>query len=519
MDTPARQFAVIDVGTTAIRLAVAEVGPDGVPHILEQPRQNVALGDDVFSRGEIAPETIETCVGVVRLFARRVGEYGIPLDPQHVRLVATSAVREATNRDTFVDRVYVATGLEIQVVEEAELSRYTYLSVQPFRHSPVFAPREGVTLVVEVGGGSTEVLALRHGKVSFTQEHRLGALRLWQLREAAGLSSRGRREVMEAHIERFTDVLQSCFGHDLRPHLQILAIGGDARFAASQLQPGWEVDRLATLPVTRVTEVAERVLAQSEDDLVRTYALTYPEAETLGAALLTYVRLAQALNRRTLHVTTVSMRDGVLADMAAPLEAADVFAEQIINAAEMLGAKYSVDMAHGRHVARACLKLYDALAEWHHLPPRSRLVLEVAALLHEIGMYVSTRSHHKHSLYLIHNSDIFGLSTWDKELAALVARYHRRSHPLMTHEIYGTLSRERRLMVCKLAAILRVADCLDRRHTQRVAIERVEPVGDELRVLVSGVADPILERLALEQKAGMFADVYGLNVVLCPLRG
>jgi exopolyphosphatase/guanosine-5'-triphosphate,3'-diphosphate pyrophosphatase len=301
--------------------------------------------------------------------------------------------------------------------------------------------------------------------------------------------------------------------------LQILAIGGDARFAASRLQPGWEPNRLVTLPVKRVAEVAEKVLAYSEDDLVRLHALTYPEAETLGAALLTYVRLAQALGRGVLHVTTVSMRDGVLADMAAPPDAVDVFAEQILNAAEMLGAKYSADMPHGRHVARACLMLYDALAELHQLPPRSRLILEVATLLHEVGMHVSSRSHHKHSLYLINNSDVFGLSTWDKELAALVARYHRRSHPLMTHEIYGTLSRERRLMVCKLAAILRVADCLDRRHTQRVAIRRVEVLGDELRLLVSGVADPILERLALEQKAGMFADVYGLNVVLCPLQG
>jgi exopolyphosphatase/guanosine-5'-triphosphate,3'-diphosphate pyrophosphatase len=514
-----RQLAVIDVGTTSIRLAVAEVGDDGVPRILEQPRQNVALGDDVFARGEIAPRTIETCVEVLRKFARHLEQdYRMPLDAAHVRVVATSAVREATNRDTFIDRIYVATGLDIQVVEEAELSRYTYLSVQRFRRNPIFAP--GVaTLVVEVGGGSTEVLALRDGKVTFTQEHRLGALRLWQLREAGGLSALGRREVMEAHIGRFASLVKSCFAAPSLKAVQILAIGGDARLAASHLQPGWESKGLVGLPVNGVAKVAEDVLAQSEDELVRRYSLTYPEAETLGAALLTYVKLAQSLRRPYLYVTTVSMRDGVLADLGGLGGVDEVFAEQTLHAAVALGEKYNQDMAHARHVASTCLVVYDALTAQHRLDPRHRLILEVAALLHEIGMFVSPRSHHKHSMYLICNSDIFGLNTWDRELAALVARYHRRAHPLMTHELYGALGRDRRLTVCKLAAILRVADALERSHSQRVRVEQVESIGGELRLRVVGVADPTLERLALEQKAALFAEVYGQKVVLCPRQG
>jgi exopolyphosphatase/guanosine-5'-triphosphate,3'-diphosphate pyrophosphatase len=519
MGDAVQQLAVIDVGTTSIRLAVAEVGADGVPRILEQPRQNVALGDDVFARGEIAPRTIETCVEVLRKFARHLEqEYRMPLDAAHVRVVATSAVREATNRDTFIDRIYVATGLEIQVVEEAELSRYTYLSVQRFRRNPIFAP--GVaTLVVEVGGGSTEVLALRDGKVTFTQEHRLGALRLWQLREAGGLSVPGRREVMEAHIERFASLVKSCFAAPSLKAVQILAIGGDARLAASQLQPGWESKGLIAVPVKGIAKVAEAVLAQSEDELVHLYNLTYPEAETLGAALLTYVKLAQALRRSYLYVTTVNMRDGVLADLGGAAGVDEVFAEQILHAAVALGEKYNEDMAHARHVAATCLVLYDALAPQYRLEPRHRLILEVAALLHEIGVFVSTRSHHKHSMYLILNSDIFGLNSRDRELVALVARYHRRAHPLMTHELYGSATRERRLTVCKLAAILRVADALERSHSQRVRVERVDSVGNELQLLVSGVADPTLERLALEQKAALFAEVYGQRVVLCPRQG
>lgn len=518
MAVEVQQLAVIDVGTTSIRLAVAQAGADGVPHLIDQARQNVALGEDVFTRGEITPATIENSVNALRRFIRLLAEHGIEPHSGRLRVVATSAVREATNRDTFIDRIYVATGLEIQVIEEAELSRYIYLGIQPFRDLAVFAGNAD-TLVVEVGGGSTEVLALHAGKVVFTQEHRLGALRLWQLRDAAGLSMRGRRDLMEAHILRFTELLAPGFAEGGRRAVQVLAMGGDARFAASQLKPGWEAACVAALPVSAVADVAEEVLAQSEDDLVRRHGLSYPEAETLGAALLTYVRLAEAFCQKHLYVTTVSMRDGVLADMAGSPEADSVFTEQIINAALVLAERYRVDMPHVRHVADACLLLYDALQEHHRLGPRDRLILRVAALLHESGMFVSTRSHHKHSMYLINNSDIFGLNTWDKQLAALVARYHRRSHPLMTHEIYGTLSREHRLTVCKLAAILRVADALDRSHSHQVRIKQVQVRDSELLLMVTGLADPTLERLALEQKAGLLAEVYGLNVVLCPLVG
>jgi len=508
--------AVVDMGTTAIRLAVAEVLAGGTVVLRDQLQQNVMLGDDVFTTGEISPGTADACVAALMIFLERLKEYAMPVDGDHIRVIATSAVREATNRETFIDRICIATGLDVEIVDEAEVSRFTYLSVQPFRRVPLFAP-DTVTLIVEVGGGTTEVLAVRDGRVVFSQGHRLGALRLWQMHESHGSPVRGHRDVMEAQVARFTDVVLGHLEGHRDAKIQILAIGGDPRFAAARLHPGWEARRLVRLSVRQTAAVADQILAQSEDDLVRRYALSYPEAETLGPALMTYVRLAQALQRSFFYVTDVSMRDGVLAEMATQRVMNDEFRSQIISSAAVTGERYHVDRTHATYVREVCCRLFDALQHLHQLTSKDRLILEVAALLHEIGMYVNTSSHHKHSLYLIRNSDIFGLGTRDREMAALVARYHRRAQPKMTHEGYASLNRERRLAVNKLAAIIRVADALDRGHRQRTRDFEIAFDEGQIRLLVSGVPDLSIERLALEQKAGLFEQIYGLQVVTRPL--
>jgi len=138
----------------------------------------------------------------------------------------------------------------------------------------------------------------------------------------------------------------------------------------------------------------------------------------------------------------------------------------------------------------------------------------VAAILHEVGTYVSPRAHHKHSEYIILNSEIFGLDRLDVTIVALVARYHRHSGPRLEHTIYGGLSTEERIRVCKLAALLRVADALERTHVQRVSQLEIRQEAGKLRLRLPGLADAAVERLAMTSKADLFEQVFGLGVVI-----
>jgi exopolyphosphatase / guanosine-5'-triphosphate,3'-diphosphate pyrophosphatase len=509
----ARPVAVIDIGTTAIRMAIAEIDQAGGIHTLETVSQAVNLGKDTFTRRRIDRGTIEECVRVLKSYRRLLEEYGIDR-PEQIRVVATSAVREAENRLTFIDRIYSATGIQVEPIDEAEVNRITYLGIQPYlKTEPELA--QGSAIVVEIGGGSTEVLLVHDGQVAYAHTYRLGSLRLRETLAAFRAPAAQARHIMENQIERTIEQVVQQVPEGRR--VEMIALGGDVRFAAVRLVPDWDKTHLARLPIGPFEKLTDRILSLSEDELVRRYHVTYPEAETLGPALLAYFQLARGLKLDHILVTNVNLRDGLLSEVAARGVWSQEFLEQIIRSALDLGRKFAFDEEHCRHVARLCDALFDALAGEHRLDSRYRFLLHIAALLHEIGLFVSYKAYHKHSLYLIQNSELFGLGEQDVLLVGLVARYHRRSSPKPIHAGYAALDRERRIAVAKMSAMLRVADALDRSRSQRVGEFQCSRENGRLIVSIPHVDDLSLEQLALKQKGTLFEEIFGMQVLLRPI--
>lgn len=505
-----RPVAVIDIGTSSIRMAIAEIQANGNVRPLEALSQAVNLGKDTFTRGSIAKSTIEDCVRVLKSYRRMLKEYQIEQHDQ-IRCVATSAVREAANRLAFVDRIYIATGLQVEPLDEAEVNRITFLGIQPFLMSdPGLAGARAV--VTEIGGGSTELLVVKGGDVVYAHTYRLGSLRLRETLEAFRAPTLKVRNLMETHIHRTVEEVALHVSQD--GPTKMIAMGGDVRVAVRQLQPEWDGKTLARLSVNALEEFTNRTLNQSEDRLVRRYRMSFPEAETLGPALLAYVLLAKELKLSEILVTNVNLRDGLLKEMATGAAWSKEFSQQILRSALGLGHRFGFDVQHAEHVASLCGKLFQQLQEEHQLSPRNEVILCIAALLHEIGLFVSNRSYHKHSMYLIRNSELFGLARKDLLLAALVARYHRRASPQPTHEGYATLDRDERVSVAKMAALLRVAIALDESRSQR--IHEVICTRDDSRLIISVpmVEDLSLEQIALKQSGSLFEETFGLPVLL-----
>ena len=511
---PVKPVAVIDIGTSSVRMAVAEIDDQGGVRTLESLSQAVSLGKDTFSQGYIGKTTIEECVRVLRIYRQKLEEYQIS-NPDQLRVVATSAVREASNRLAFLDRIYIATGMEVEAIDEAEVSRVTYHGILPFlQEEPELDAAR--TVVIEVGGGSTELLIMKERNITFSHTYRLGSLRLRKMLEAFNAPTVKVQAMMQSQIERTVDEIRQHVPRD--ETVEMIALGGDVRFAVTQIEPDWNHDVLAKVPVESLERFTNDVFKYSPDELVQKFHLSFPHAETLGPALLTYTRLAQAFELKHVLVTNTNLRDGLLNEMAARDAWIDEFKMQIIRSALDLGRKFQFDEDHVQHVAILSQKLFQALQAEHQLDSRYELILYVAALLHEIGLYISQPAYHKHSQYLIQNSELFGLAKKDVLLVSLIARYHRRASPQPRHEGYSTLDRQQRVAVAKLAAILRVAIALDESRSQRIHELRCSPQDGQLVISIPHVQDLSLEQLALRQSGLLFEEIYGMTVMLRTVR-
>jgi len=503
-----RPLAVLDMGASAIRLVVAEAVAGQPPRVLEEASRGVLLGKDTFTSGRLGAATIEATLKALEGFRRIMDTYGVV----RYRAVATSAVREAVNRDTFLDRVRLRTGLDVEIIDGSEENRLTYMAVREVLrdHEALTA---GDSLLVEVGGGSADTSFLRKGQPVYSGTYALGSIRMRQSLASWGGGHEQRMRLLRRHLQNVVvDIRREM---PLREAKQFITLGGDARFAAAQVAGRDVPDKgFLTVPKDPFLALCEQLLGDDVETLVERYRLPITEAETLVPALLAVRELLLETQAEELVVPDASLRAGLLLDMVRGEEAQGIedLSRQVLLSAEALGEKYRYDAKHAKQVAHLATRLFDELKSEHGLAGRDRLLLEVAALLHDIGIYVNLRGHHKHSQYLLSVSEIFGLSRDDMAIVSNVARYHRRATPNKSHLPYMALDSDTRVLVNKLAAILRVANALDADHLQKVRDVRVVKEEEGWALEVEGAGDLTMERLAALARSDQVTEVFGRKV-------
>lgn len=505
----ARIVAAIDIGSNAVRMVVAEVLPDGRIETLERLHRAVRLGQDTFRRGRLGNRSMSAALAVLRDYRRMLDLYRV----ERIRAVATSAVREAVNCDTFLDRVFMATGLNVEVISTSEESSLTVSALRRAVPADSVVNRDR-TLIADVGGGSTLLIVLEEGEIANSQSLRLGSVRLLEMfpvgQEPADRSS----DILSQHIGKVVAATEGSVRLDeIR---SFVAMGGDVRFAARKIGAPTASQDLFLVTIDDFERLVATCRRLSVEQAARKHGLPIADAETLTPALLVYQALLRRTKAGSMIVSRVSMRDGLLLDLArnASGEEDTEVVEGTLHSATKLAEKYRVDRQHAKDVARLSVRLFDEFRADHGLGPRQRLLLQVAALLHEVGGYVAAASHHKHSFYLIRYSEIFGLRPREIEMVAHVARYHRRSGPKPSHMDYMSLPRESRVVISKLAALLRAADAVCRGQIRDVQSLRFERRGDDLVITVPGVNNLVLERKAIADKGAMFEDIYGMKIRL-----
>jgi len=502
-------LSVIDVGASGIRMRIAELSPDGSVRTLEELERPIALGRETFQTGSLSASSIRKAVNVLRQFRAVMDTYGV----EHTRAVATSAVRGALNRDTFVDRVFLATGIELEVIEGSQESLLTFAAVQRVLDGhPEY--REGEALLFSLGGGATEWALVRDGQVAASVTHDMGTIRMRELLRASSDDRRARTRILQHNAREMMNVVRRSLPYERVAHL--VAVGSEARFAARVLAGGADGADLTAISAKDLKKLADQILPLTPEQISAAYSVPPNETESLAPALLAYAELTRLNQVEQLLVARSSMREGLVLHMARSIRSGSsvLFPDQTIAAAINLARKYQTDEKHGTHTATLARTIYLATRQQHQMGEKEQLLLEVAAIVHDVGEFVASRGHHRHTYYLLVHSEVFGLSQMDLEVVANIARYHRRGVPQSDHPAYASLPRPSRLTVNRLSAILRVADALDKSHSQRVQNPKIAVVGDELQIRVEGGEDTGLERIALDSKAGLFEEVFGLKPVI-----
>ncbi len=507
--THGRTLAVVDIGSSAIRVIVAQVHADGTWKRLDRAQRPVALGRDVFTTGLIGREAMLQSISILLGFREMLDGWNIT--PRHIRVIATSAIREARNRDTFIDRVSIRTGMKINVIDGVEENHLTFVAVQNAINylRPQFA-RSGA-LILEVGGGTSELMILNRGKMVSAHSLRIGTVRIQQ-QVHPGLDTAEQIEnYLRENVRVTKEVLESEF--DLSKVRFFVAVGGDARVAALHAGTRRE-EHYSTIDRAAFEEFIAGLQELSIDECVTELGITYHEAEALTPALLVYKFFLEVTAADYMIVPDVSIREGVLMTFAlgSSRMVETQFYSQVIESALSIGRKYHFDEQHARHVAKLALELFDQMTEEHGLDEHARLLLEVACLLHDIGNFIRSSGHHKHSQYIVANSEIFGFSREDIRIISNLVRYHRKATPQAGHPQYAGLRREHRLTVLKLASFLRIADALDRSHSQRVEAVTVEIVEPDILLRCQYSGDITVERFGVQLKGDLMADVFGYTV-------
>lgn len=503
--------AVVELGSTGIRLLVATVNEDGTPRVLESASRHTSLGRDVFHSGIIGRDSVRECVAVLRGFGELLRAYGIR--PEDAIVVGTSAMREAENRDSVVDRIAMRTGFHVDIVEAIEENHYMFLAVQQALGEDAKLFSKTNSIIMEVGGGSTELMLLRKGKIVAAHSLRLGTLRLGgQLRLSAESPASVTRYISD-NVRTICDTLDDDLS--LGTVRTFIAIGSDARFAGLALGTQGTGD-YRVIQKDAFLALVDRIGSMSPESVASEYRLQWSEAESIGPGLTIIGQFFERTGAQELTVPGVSIREGLLIAIAGgkARDLDDMMLGQVRASATNLGRRYRYHEAHAQAVTRSALFLFDQLTDLHGMRARERIILEVAATLHDVGSFIRNSGHHKHSEYIVQNSELFGLQRDEVAIIANVVRYHRKAGPQSSHVNYMSLPREDRVAVLKCSAILRIADALDRDHTQRVRLASVEVKEDHLLVVSEGQEDLSLERLSLNDKADMFEDVFGLKVVL-----
>ncbi|WP_239255061.1 Ppx/GppA phosphatase family protein [Listeria ilorinensis] len=497
-----RLFAAVTIGSQSVTLKIMDISRQ---EILETLRSDVSIGTDIYNHKTIAASTMHETSTALAGFVQLMRDY----DVTEYRVVATSSVREALNAEYVKEQIRLQTGLEIAWVSNAQ-ERFLH-SQAAAQKTPDFSQliSEG-TMLIDIGSGSIQLTVYDEGEFMFSRNIKLGPLRVRELLAK-----------LKVQTSNFADLLEDFIFSKIRDYAQFapkdvaykhfILIGTDLLFFKQAFMGGSDDHQ-----ITRdyFDQLYGHMLEIPEQVLAKRYQLSYDAISQLLPSAMLLKELLKVTKAESILLSDAELIDGILVEASVQHKKIKLnhdFNEDLLASAEHISRRYMTDQKHSELVRKFALHLFNQLKPLHGLKKRERLLLELAAILQDIGSFIDMNNHYIHSDYLIEATELIGLSEEEQKIVAAVARYHSTETPSSGDENFDRYDTATQLTIAKLTAILRIADALDDSHQQKVERIAVSLKKEQLQISVWANDDLMLEKWTFNEKAEFFAEVYGLK--------
>ena len=501
------RISAIDIGSNSIRQTIADVSPTGVIRVVDEMKAAPRLGAGLDKKGSLSEIAIQNALSTLTRMATLATQLGV----KRTEVVATSAVREASNGEAFLKRVRTETGLKVRVLRGEDEARLSFRSA--LAH---FDLGVGRAVVMDIGGGSLELALSADGLVERLISLPMGAIRMTEQYLGPGGKKKGMRKLRK-HVRL-----------ELRRHLsarhwhatRITCSGGTfTSLAAIYLaRVGMESAKTVhgtVIPRIDLEHMVDMLHNMSQEERQAVPGLSEARSDIIVAGLAVAAEVAARVEAKELVISGYGIREGILLESAhiapSPADPGEARERSVRELAE----RSHYEEPHATHVQKLALQLFDSIGQRLGCAPDDRRLLSDAALLHDIGYHISYDKHNKHSYHLIQHADLLGMTPAEQVMAANVARYHRGAEPKKKHTNYGGLEKSMRDTIKRLAAILRVADGFDRGHANAVAEIRVRWLDRALRLTAVPQrqgANLRLEIWGASRKSRLLSEVAGVPV-------
>ncbi len=496
-------IGAVDAGTNAVRVVIARADGPGQLTRLHKERWPVRLGHQVFTRKRFGPRTLEQAVEAFSHFRELFDRFEV----DSYRTVATSATRESANRQTLLERIRREADIRLDVISGEEEARLTRIAVQ----DALWGDAEP-ELIIDIGGGSLEVITLEEGQVVDSVSLPIGTVRLM---ETFGITGRIDDNVAQMLRRYVRTLLDDYFGGDQLAGRVAVGCGGNVE-ALAEIVGGSKVHGHLALHIDRLQDRLPEILGRDVHERMSAYQVRRDRAEVVGIAGIVLATVGEFMGIDALLAPDVGVREGLLLELAACSfgdgeATADMRRFGLLDAAWTYARRFQEDEVHAEYVRRLSVSIFEQLISEHGLGAEHRLALELGAILHDIGYAVSRRKHHKHGEYLVLNAQLQGLDGDLKKMVAALVRHHDKSFPASRHDTFSSLSKSDQKAVEKLAGILRIADGLDAHYAQTVESVQVEVEGEQALFRLQQDRPSELPMLGAKQKGHLFEVAFDLK--------